>query len=871
MPERQSTPGAPTAEQDAEAPADPASSSDEPTRPVRRGDAATVGLPRAVVPPATRDGAASAAAAEPAAQPTRPAPTSNGAPASAGAPGGAAFDNQPAGNAAGRSASGVDDPPTGRSPDGGPGPQPAGNPSAVNGQTGGIPAGEGPAPADTRPADGNPPAAPAPPRPTSAGPDSADTRPDGDPAAPTPGDVPAGPRPPSMAAGRPTAPPSADVPAGPRPSAPAPAENPDPSPPDDPADVTRPAESPIVVRRTPDAEKTQVIRLPEAATVQIAAHPEAPTVAQPIGTTTAQADAPTVAQPVPPPPDGPDADPEAATANPRRHRILLVVGGVVAALALLYGGDLALSQGSVPRGVTVAGVPVGGLSFADAEQTLRAQIGPRTTRPVPVTVGDATSTVDPVAAGLAVDWMATLAQAEHQPLDPVTRVASFFTTREVGVVTKADPAALEAALTELKPAFDKPAVEGNVRFDGLSPQPVEPVAGQELDVPAAAAALTRDWALGTPVALPLTRLEPTTTREDVATALEKVAKPAVSAPITVTGENGTSGTLAPQDIAAALTFRPDPAAGLAPELNVDAISKVLRPKLAASETPGRDASLDFTTGTPVVVPSLDGRGVDYPATLKALLPVLTAPAPRQVAAVYGDQPAKLTTEGLSKLGISGLIGEFTTRGFASDSGMNIKRAAEQINGTIVQPGGTFSLNAATNPRDAAHGYVEAGIIEDGHPARGIGGGVSQVATTLYNASYFAGMTNVEHKEHSFYISRYPAGREATVFDDVIDLKFRNDNPTAIMIQTVWAPGSITVRIYGTKRYDVTSATGPRTNPTEPKTVKIDDGEACSPSKGAPGFTVTDTRTLKEISTGQVRTETRTVRYNPSPVIECGDD
>ena len=546
-------------------------------------------------------------------------------------------------------------------------------------------------------------------------------------------------------------------------------------------------------------------------------------------------------------------------------------GGVVAALALLYGGDLALSAGSVPRGVTVAGVPVGGLAFADAEQTLRAQIEPRTTRPVPVTVGDATTTVDPTTAGLAVDWTATLAQAEHQPLDPVTRISSFFTTREVGVVTKSDPAALEAALTELKPAFDKPAVEGNVRFDGITPQPVEPVAGQQLDVPAAAAVLTRDWALGAPVALPLTRMEPTTTVEDVTTAMEKVAKPAVSAPVTITGENGTSATLTPQNIAAALTFRPDPAAGLVPELNLDATTKVLRPQLAASETPGRDATLDFTGGAPVVIPSQDGRGVDYPATLKALVPVLTAPAPRQVAAVYGEQPAKLTTEGLSKLGISGIIGEFTTRGFAADSGMNIKRAAEQVNGTIIQPGGTFSLNATTNPRDAAHGYVEAGIIEDGHPARGIGGGVSQVATTLYNAAYFAGMTNVEHKEHSFYISRYPAGREATVFDNLIDLKFRNDNPTAIMIQTVWTPGSITVRIYGTKRYDVTSATGPRTNPTEPKTVSIPEDEPCTPSKGAPGFTVTDTRTLKEISTGQVRSETRTVRYNPSPIIECGDD
>ena len=135
--------------------------------------------------------------------------------------------------------------------------------------------------------------------------------------------------------------------------------------------------------------------------------------------------------------------------------------------------------------------------------------------------------------------------------------------------------------------------------------------------------------------------------------------------------------------------------------------------------------------------------------------------------MYGEQPAKLTTEGLSKLGISGIIGEFTTRGFAADSGMGIPRAAEQNQrhdraaGRHLQP-----QRHPTKPaRRGATATSKAGIIEDGHPARGVGGGVSQVATTLYNASYFAGMTNVEHKEHSFYISRYPAGREATVFDN----------------------------------------------------------------------------------------------------------
>ncbi len=342
----------------------------------------------------------------------------------------------------------------------------------------------------------------------------------------------------------------------------------------------------------------------------------------------------------------------------------------------------------------------------------------------------------------------------------------------------------------------------------------------------------------------------------------------MSGPVTVLGE-GVQGELAPEVIASSLSFRADQATGLVPEINPQVITKALKPQLASSERPGRDATLDFATGTPVVVPSQDGRGVDFDATLKDLLGVVTGPGPRQITAVYADQPAELTTEEITKLGITGVIGEFQTGGFAGDSGMNIKRAAEQINGKVVKPGETFSLNGATAPRNAANGYVEAGIISDGHPSRGIGGGVSQIATTLYNAAYFAGMTDVAHKEHSFYISRYPAAREATVFEGAIDLKFRNDNPTAVMIQTVWTPGSITVRLYGTKRYEVTSATGARTNPTSPTSITIPPGEPCSPSQGAPGFTTSDTKTTREISTGQVRSETRTVRYNPSPIVVCG--
>ncbi|MGH3569315.1 MAG: VanW family protein [Pseudonocardia sp.] len=569
-----------------------------------------------------------------------------------------------------------------------------------------------------------------------------------------------------------------------------------------------------------------------------------------------------------PPPQQPPVPDESAGSPPRPRARLLVLAAVVAVLALLYVGDLILSLGTVPRGVTVAGVAVGGLGVEEAEGQLRAGIEPRTTRPVAVTVGGVRGELDPRAAGLDVDWQATLEQAGAQPLNPITRIISFFTAREVGVITSADEPALAAALEQLAPVVDRAPVEGTVRFDGATPVPVDPVAGQRLDVPAAVEVVQQKWAIERSVDLPLIVLDPITTPEDVVAVIDQVARPAVSAPVTLLGEAGTRATITPTVIAAALSFRAEPGGGLSPEINPAVIIEAAKPQLAAAEKPGRDASLDFASGTPVVIPSQDGRGVDYEATLKDLLDVLTGTGPRQITAVYADQPAELTTEELGALGITGLISEFQTGGFKSDSGLNIKRAAEQINGMIIEPGETFSLNGATVPRNPANGYIEAGIIEDGHPSRGVGGGVSQVATTVYNAAYFAGMVDVAHQEHSFYISRYPAGREATVFEGSIDLKFRNDNPTGVLIQTAWTPSSLTVRMFGTKRYEVTSTAGPRTNPTTPNTVRI-PGEPCSASQGAPGFTITDTRTLREISTGQVRNETRTVRYNPSPIVVCG--
>jgi vancomycin resistance protein YoaR len=571
-------------------------------------------------------------------------------------------------------------------------------------------------------------------------------------------------------------------------------------------------------------------------------------------------------------PDSPEPD-----VQPRRalRRAGFIGGALLGVLILLYAVDLLISSGNVPRGVTVAGVEVGGMSRAEAEQALRRELEPRLRQPVQVRTGNGTETatekLDPGKAGLRLDWTATLDRAGAQPLNPFTRLTSFFGTRELGVVTSPDNSALVAAVEALRVKTDREPVAGGIRFDGTNPVVVEPKNGRALDAEAARRLIVDRWADGGTLELPVRDTSVPTTADAVRAALEQIAKPAVSGPVTVHGE-GKDATLEPAVIATSLIFEPDGHGGLTAKLDQAKVVGAVQPQLASTEKEGKDAAVVFDGGKPTVQPSQDGKTVNWDASFGGLLDVLKQSTGREVKAQYTTKPAKVTTEAAKGLGINEVIGEFTTGGFAVDSGQNIRTVAKKVSGAIVKPGETFSLNGFTGPRTAAQGYVEAGIIKDGAPSREVGGGISQFATTLYNASYFAGMKDAGHKEHSYYISRYPAAREATVFQNpdgssVIDIKFTNDAPTGVAIQTIWTASSITVKIWGTKRYIVESITGARTDPITP-VEKPGPAQNCKPTNGIAGFTTTDTRVVKDLSGKEIRRSTRTVHYNAQPKILC---
>ncbi|MDG3015764.1 VanW family protein [Speluncibacter jeojiensis] len=546
----------------------------------------------------------------------------------------------------------------------------------------------------------------------------------------------------------------------------------------------------------------------------------------------------------------------------------LVAAAAVAVGAIAYGVDLALTDDKVARGVTVAGVQVGGLEVDEADRRLRSVLDDRARTPLPVRAGTASTELVPARAGLAVDWDATLARLGARQWNPLTRLSSFFGEREVEVVTRTDQRALARALDGLGKQIDSDPVEGDVVFRGAEAVPILPKAGQRLIDDAAARQLRGSWAEGTPVDLPVESLTPAVSERSVQSALAQVARPAVAGAVRVSGKDGVVATIVPGQVRRVLDFEADDSGDLVPRFDTEAAIALLRPQLARTETAPRDARVRLVSGAPQVTPHADGETIDWRKTLEFLPELFSATGTRTAAAKYVTAPAKVTTQQAEALGIDEVIAEYTTGGFSYASGVNIRLVAEEVDGAVVGPGETFSLNGYTGPRGRSEGYVPSGIINNGHADEAVGGGISQFATTLYNAAYFAGLDDVEHTEHSYYISRYPAAREATVFEGAIDLKFRNPSRTGVLIETIGTGSDITVRLWGTKNVDVESITGDRHSYTQPRSLSLTGG-TCSPSSGAQGFTTSDTRVVTDRGTGaEISRRTRTVTYDPAPIVTC---
>ena len=543
-----------------------------------------------------------------------------------------------------------------------------------------------------------------------------------------------------------------------------------------------------------------------------------------------------------------------------------VLVGLVLIAGIAYAWDVAANQDKIPRAVSVNGVDISAMDRTAAVEKLEDELAGVETEPVSVTSGDLHTDFVPSESGLALDNQRAVDNIEEPSLNPFTRLYSFFrSTRDIPVETNVDEAQLQPALERVKKNLSTDPVDGMLELNNGELKVTDPKLGQTVDAGSLHNAVTENWLDSEGVDVDPEEVEPAINDAAIEAMRTGDAAKALDNPITLKAKNNVTATLNKPEISQFTSIeKKDGKLKLAVDTN--RAQELLAERSEGADVPGVNAKISFNGNDKQVTPSEDGEIIDWEPTMKDFDKRVTGDD-REWDATYKPDPAEFTTDDAKKATFNDTVGEFTTEGYSAASGKNIELVAQQVNGAVVNPGETFSLNGHTGPRGTAQGYVESGIIIDGHSGSAVGGGISQFATTLYNAAYFAGMEDTAHTPHSYYISRYPAGREATVYEGAIDLQFTNTFNTPVRIETDFGGGKITVRLKGTKTVDVESVNNGRWAKTEPQRKSV--SEDCSPSSGAPGFTTSDTRVIKDLSGKEISRETTTTVYDPQPIVTCG--
>ncbi|MGN5994498.1 VanW family protein [Corynebacterium striatum] len=544
-----------------------------------------------------------------------------------------------------------------------------------------------------------------------------------------------------------------------------------------------------------------------------------------------------------------------------------VIVGLLLIAGIAYTWDVIANQGKVPRATSVGGVNISSMERTAAVEKLERELGDVETKPVNVTSGEKSSQLVPAESGLTLNYQKAVDGIPDASYNPVTRLFSFVrATKEIPVTVDIDDTALDGALERVKNELSFAPKDGMLELNNGELKVTKPVLGQTVEPADLKNGITENWLDPAGVEVEPVEVEPAINDDAIEAMRTGDAAKALDNPLTINGENNVAGTLRKDEIAQFVSIE---AKDGKLELKVDTpkAQQLFEERMDGAQLPGQNAKISFSGDKMNVTPSVDGSIIDWEKTLKDFDKRVKGDE-RTWDADYKPDPAEYTTEMAEKATFNETVSEFSTGGFSGASGVNIRRVAEQVNGAVVSPGETFSLNGYTGPRGTAQGYVESGIIIDGHSGTAVGGGISQFATTLYNAAYFAGMEDVAHTPHSYYISRYPAGREATVYEGAIDLQFKNTTNTPIRIETDFGGGKIAVRFKGTKTYDVESVNNGRWAKTDPQPMSV-PGSDCSPSSGAPGFTTSDTRIIKDLGGKELSRETTTTVYDPQPIVRCG--
>lgn len=498
----------------------------------------------------------------------------------------------------------------------------------------------------------------------------------------------------------------------------------------------------------------------------------------------------------------------------------LLVAGIVAVVVVLVFGAWAARAGEVLPGTAVENVDVGGLGPSDVRARVIALVEERQGATITVTAEGETFAFTPGADGFGVDVDATVNRALDAGRDGVirefvTHLSTFFgSSRQIDLVAQSSDEVVADFVDRVAGEVDQEPFPGDVSADPTTLQvsTVDPQDGRQVDRDGAIAALTAQIGRPDPqpVTFPTMVVPVKTTPQDVADAAARAERILEDSIVLTTRDVSVEFT--PVDIATMLVTR-STGDQLVLSVEGEQIVEFMAPYLQDVEVEPVDATFEVVDGlrtfddqgnatfsqSPAdldVVPSTDGASFDVGLTV-AQFEQMFADGRHTGQLELRVEPPSLTTAEAQELGVDNLIGTFTTyHACCQNRVINIQRMADLVRGTVLRPGEEFSINDHVGQRTREKGFVADGAIFNGEIRPEVGGGVSQFATTMYNASFFSGIEIMEHRAHSLYISRYPLGREATLNFPHIDLRIRNTTDAGLFIHTSYTPTSITISLFG---------------------------------------------------------------------------
>ncbi len=554
-------------------------------------------------------------------------------------------------------------------------------------------------------------------------------------------------------------------------------------------------------------------------------------------------------------------------------RGVLVIGLLVAVVAALVGLAFAGSSTRFAEGVAVAGVDVGGLTRAEALRLLESRATAVAQEPVVFTAGERHFPIKASTLGVEANWSAALDAAAREgegfgPVRGFKRLQTRFFGAEIQPPVQAYTAALDYKLAGLAKEIDRSHVEAKLVRRGLKIEVVPGQAGLRLDRDAAADTVVRALARlergPGQVPLPVVVDPIDVTTEELAAAARQ-ARTVISAPVRLT-DGTTTWKLPRWRLAQLLSLPQDGDSELAiggPE--AEAWFAQLRTTVERKPV---DAQVLASNGVVRIAPAKDGIALDVPGTAESILAAASSPSGRNAALVVETAEPERSTAEARAMGIERRLSSYTTlNAGTSDRITNLRRAVDLLDGALVAPGTEFSFNERVGPRTLERGFRPAPVIIADEYEEDVGGGVSQVATTVFNAAWEAGIKIMERNPHSLYISRYQLGRDATVNYPDLDLRFLNDTDTWLLLAASWNDSSITVSLYGggpERRVESSDGTIRVTGPAPVRRVSdptLEKGTQIVDEEGSPARATTVTRTVYAQDGTVLHDETWNTSYN----------